>query len=141
MSRTKATILCVHDRWNGLVDHKILLEENGYKVLEATDSSDGLRLFLSHRVDAVIVDQGISGMHGDAVAAEMKLLKWQVPIILLCPHGAVPNSKLKSVDTFLSKCQPPKILLSTLKDLLDGRSIPFFSRWLNQWNNRNQELR
>ncbi|MFY9910070.1 MAG: response regulator [Candidatus Sulfotelmatobacter sp.] len=141
MSRAKATILCVHDRWNGLIDRKILLEENGYKVLEATDCSEGLRLFLSHRVDAVILDYQMARMHGHLVAAEMKLLKWQVPIILLSASGPLPDGKLKSVDTCLSKSQAPRILLSTLKDLLDGRSKPFFSRWFDQWKGRNQEIR
>src|SRR5436305_2935003 len=32
-------------------------------------------------------------------------------------YGPLPANKLKSVDTFLSKSQPPKILLSTLKGL------------------------
>jgi CheY-like chemotaxis protein len=119
----------------------MLLEENGYKVLEATDSSEGLRLFLSHRVDAVILDYQMARMHGDVVAAEMKLLKWHVPIILVSAYGPLPNSKLKSVDTFLSKSQPPRIVLSTLKDVLDGRSKPFFYRWLDQWKGLNQELK
>ena len=141
MSHAKATILCVHDRWNGLIDRKMLLEENGYEVLEATDSSEGLRLFLSHRVDAVVIDHGISGMHGDAVAAEMKLLKWHVPIVLISSCGPPPNGKLKSADAFLTASQSPKLLLSTVKNLLDGRSVPFFYRWLDQWKGRNQELR
>jgi CheY-like chemotaxis protein len=141
MSRAKATILCVHDRWNGIVDRRILLEENGYKVLEATDCSEGLRLFLAHRVAAVILDYEMARMHGHLVAAEMKLLKWHVPILLLSALGPLPNSKLKSVDALLSKSQPPEILLSTLQDLLDGWQKPFFYRWFDQWKGRNQEIR
>jgi len=36
MLPAKATILCIDDHWNGLIGRKMLLEENGYKVLEAT---------------------------------------------------------------------------------------------------------
>jgi CheY-like chemotaxis protein len=141
MSRGKATILCVDDHWNELISRKMLLEKNGYKVLEATDGSEGLQLFLSHPVDAVILDYQMPGMSGDVVAAEMKLLKPHVPIMLLSAYGPLPNNKLKSVDVFLSKSQPPRILLSTLRDVLDGWSKPFFYRWLHQWRGRNQEAR
>ena len=56
MSRLKATILCIDDHWNGLIGRKILLENNGYKVLEATGGDEGMKLFLSHPVDAVVLD-------------------------------------------------------------------------------------
>lgn len=141
MSRPKATILCVDDHWNGLISRKIFLEKNGYTVLEATDGSEGLRLFLSHQVDAVILDYQMPGMSGAVVATEMKQLKSNVPIMMLSSYGPLPKSKLKSVDVLLSKSQPPRFLLSTLKGLLDGWSKPFFYRWLHQWKGRNQEVR
>ena len=49
----------------------------------------------------------------------------------------LPKKKLRSVDSFLTKSQPPNILLSTLQGLLDDNK-PFFSRWLWQWKNRNK---
>ena len=36
ISRLKATILCVDDHWSGLIGRKMLLESDGYEVLEAT---------------------------------------------------------------------------------------------------------
>ena len=141
MARAKATILCVDDHWNGLIARKMLLEKNGYKVLEATDGSEGLRLFLSHPVDAVILDYQMPGTSGDVVAAHMKSFKPQVPIVLLSAFGPLPTNKLKSVDSFLSKSQPPRVLLSTLHELLNGWSKPFFHRWLDQWRGRNQGVR
>ncbi len=137
MPRPKATILCIDDHWNGLVGRKMLLEENGYEVLEATGGPEGLKLFLSHSVDAVVLDYQMPGMNGDVVAAKMKRARSQVPIMLLSAYGPLPESKLKSVDTFLSKSQPPATLLSTLHDLLDDRSKPFFQRWLGNWRRRN----
>ena len=141
MTRAKATILCVDDHWNGLIGRKMLLEQNGYRVLEATDGSEGLRLFLSRPVDAVILDYQMPGMNGDVVAAEMKLLKPDVPIMLLSAYGPLPKNKVKAVDSILSKSQSPRVLLSTLHDLLNGWSKPFFYRWLDQWKGRNQGIR
>ena len=141
MSERKATILCIDDHWNGLLGRKILLEDNGYEVLEATGGDEGLKLFLSHSVDAVVLDYQMPGMNGDVVAAKMKRAKSHVPIMLLSAYGPLPKSKLATVDTFLSKSQPPTILLSTLQDLLDNRPQPFFSRWLDTWRSRNEGVR
>jgi len=57
MSRRKATILCIDDHWNGLIGRKMLLEKEGYEVLEAMDGKEGLKLFLSHAVDAVVLER------------------------------------------------------------------------------------
>ena len=141
MSRPKATILCIDDHWNGLIGRKLFLESNGYEVLEATGGDEGLKLFKSHSVDAVVLDYQMPGMNGDVVAAKMKRVKSYVPIMLLSAYGPLPASKLKAVDTFLSKSQPPKILLSTLHDLLNGQPKPFFSRWLDTWRSRNEGVR
>src|SRR5579862_6757372 len=138
MSRRKATILCIDDHWNGLIGRKMLLEKSGYEVLEASGGDDGLKLFRSRPVDAVVLDYQMPGMSGDVVAAKMKSINSQVPIMLLSAYGPLPPKKLRAVDSFVSKSQPPTILLSTLQGLLGGQHKPFFSRWLDQWKNRNQ---
>jgi CheY-like chemotaxis protein len=141
MSGLKATILCIDDHLNGLIGRKMLLENDGYEVLEATGGDEGLKLFLSHPVDAVVLDYQMPGMNGDVVAAKMKRVKSHVPIMLLSAYGPLPNRKLQAVDTFLSKSQPPKILLSTLRDLLDKQPKPFFSRWLEMWRKHNEGVK
>ena len=138
MSRAKARILCIDDHWNGLIARKMLLEASGYQVLEATGGDEGLKLFLSHVVDAVVIDYQMPGMNGDVVAAKMKRINAHVPIMLLSAYGPLPTSKLSSVDSFLSKSQPASILLSSLKDMLADRHKPFFRRWLTHWKSRNQ---
>jgi len=138
MSRAKATILCIDDHWNGLIGRKMLLEQNGYEVLEACGGDEGLKLFLSRNVDAVVLDYQMPGMNGDVVAEKMKRINSHVPIMLLSAYGPLPKSKLRAVDSFLTKSQPPKILLSKLQGLLGDQHKPFFSRWIDQWKNRNQ---
>ena len=141
MSRVKPTILCIDDHWNGLIRRKMFLEQNGYQVLEATNGPEGLEIFASKPVDAVILDYQIPGMSGDVVAAKMKSISPQVPILLLSAYGPLPKAKLKKVDAFLSKMQPPMILLSTLQQMLDGAPKPFFYRWLYDWKQRAQGAR
>ena len=137
ISRRKATILCIDDHWNGLIGRKMLLEKSGYEVLEASGGDEGLKLFRTRPVDAVVLDYQMPGMSGDVVAAKMKRINSQIPIMLLSAYGPLPKHKLSSVDSFLSKSQPPTILLSTLQQML-GASKPFFSRWLDHWKSRNQ---
>jgi response regulator RpfG family c-di-GMP phosphodiesterase len=138
MARAKATILCIDDHWSGLIGRKMLLEQSGYQVLEASGWDDGLKLFRSKPVDAVVLDYQMPGMRGDVVAAKMKSINSRVPIMLLSAYGPLPKNKLRSVDTFLSKSQPPEILLSTLHALLENQHKPFFSRWLGLWKSRIQ---
>ena len=140
MFRRKATILCIDDHWNGLIGRKMLLEQSGYEVLEASGGDDGLKLFRTRPVDAVVLDYQMPGMNGDVVAAKMKRINARVPIMLLSAYGPLPENKLKAVDSFVSKSQPPKIMLSTLEDLLEGKPKPFFSRWLDHWKSRNQAV-
>jgi CheY-like chemotaxis protein len=141
MSRLRKTILCIDDDWNGLIGRKMFLERNGYEVLEASGGNEGLKLFLTHPVDAVVLDYQMPGMNGDVVAAKMKRIKSHIPILLLSAYGPPPGRKLESVDTFLTKSREAQVLLSTLQDLLTSRPRPFFYQWFDNWRGRNQAVR
>jgi CheY-like chemotaxis protein len=136
MARQKR-ILCIDDHWSGLIGRKMLLEQKGYEVLEATGGSEGLKLFLSQDVDAVVLDYQMPDMNGAVLAAKMKKARSKVPIILLSAHSPLPKRKLQSVDKFMSKSESPDAFLSTVNDVLTAHSKPFFSRWLDGWKRRN----
>ena len=135
--RPQATILCIDDDWSSLIGRKLLLENTGYRVLHATTAEEGLRLFLSHAIDAVVLDYQIPGTDGAVVAAQMRSMKAHVPIVLLSAYGPLPEKKLRFVDKFVSKSQKPAVVLSSLNSLLARRDKPFFYRWLDQWKIRN----
>lgn len=139
--RLKPTILCIDDHWSGLIGRKMLLEKSGYEVLEATNAEDGLRLFRSRVIDAVVVDYQMPGTDGAAVASRIKSMNTNVPIMLLSAYGPLPKKKLQSVDKFLSKSQPPSELLCELQNLLSDREKSFFHRWLVQWKSRNRPVK
>ena len=61
MSRLKTKILCIDDHWNGLIGRKMLLEKNGYEVLQASGGDEGLKLFRSNTVDAVVLNYQMPG--------------------------------------------------------------------------------
>src|SRR5437016_4550641 len=114
MSRLRKTVLCIEDHWDELIARKMLLESNGYRVLEAMGVDEGLALFRTHHVDVVVLEYQTPGMSGDVLAARMKRTKPHLPILLLSAYGPLPEKKLEAVDAFLTKSQGGKVLLSTL---------------------------
>ena len=131
----KPTILCVDDELNGLTGREFLLRQHGYNVMITTSSHQGLRLLQSVAVDAVILDYRMPEMMGDVLAARMKRLKPDVPIMLLSAHDHLPQAALRSTDIFLSKSAPPSEFVVAVDNLLSARAT-FFHRWLQNWKRR-----
>ena len=101
----KPLILCVDDTPSLLEGQKMLLEENGYRVLTATNGPDAVEVFVSHSVDLVILDYHMPGMNGVVAAARMKDAKPDVPIALLSGDEDVASSDLEAIDCFCSKSE------------------------------------
>jgi CheY-like chemotaxis protein len=83
MEKQMAIILCIDDDVAGLEARKELLEISDYEVLIAQSGEQGLRLFVSHPIDAVVLDYEMPGMNGDRVARKMRRVKPDVPILML----------------------------------------------------------
>jgi CheY-like chemotaxis protein len=64
----KPVVLCVDDDLDGLIGREALLRQNGYNVLISTSPREGLRLFSSCHIDAVVLDYAMPEMCGDALA-------------------------------------------------------------------------
>ncbi len=120
-----ATILCIDDEEPGLVVRKLLLEEAGYKVLTARSGAEGIRLFKSSSVDAVVLDYWMSGMNGVAVARELKRLNPDLPIIILSAYGTLLDETLGLAEVWIRKGEEdPQYLLSQVSELLNRRKTP-----------------
>jgi CheY-like chemotaxis protein len=131
----KPTILCVDDEVNVLTGREWLLRQHGYDVVVTTSGTQSLDLLRSAAVDAVILDYRMPEMMGDVVAARMKQLKPEVPIMMLSAQDALPPTALRASDAFLSKSVPPNQFVNAVDDLLAARS-PFFYRWWQSWKRR-----
>lgn len=135
MEKQKAIILCIDDDGAGLEARKELLEISDYEVLTAQSGEQGLGLFVSHPIDAVVLDYKMPGMNGDRVARQMRRVKPDVPILMLSGYSELPLSELSCVDAFLSKGESWSTVVSTLDRLLNLRSL-FFARWLEGWKHQ-----
>jgi CheY-like chemotaxis protein len=108
------TILCIDDDDSVLSYHRALLERRGYDVLTAASGRRGLQLAEVCPVAAVIVDYHMPEMNGHEVAAEIKRIRPQVPIVMVSSDDAVPAQALNAVDAFVSKDEVARRLLSVL---------------------------
>jgi len=119
-SRARGLILCVDDYENILEGWELLLKSVGYQVLTARNGASALELFTSHSVDEVILDYQLAETTGDVVANEMKVIKPNVPILLLSGNGELSQEKLLAVDRFLPKGGSTAIFLATIEALLSS---------------------
>jgi len=118
MIQNSHLILCVDDEFVGLKVRKLLLERAGYRVLAATDGLSGLQIFENERIEAVILDYSMPGMHGGEVAARMRQLKPQIPILLLSAYVGLPTEVTSLVDLYMTKGEGAPVLLQKLESLL-----------------------
>ena len=115
-----ATILCIDDEPKGLIVRKMLLESHGYEVVTATNGREGLALFASNPIRAVVVDYAMPEMNGDEVAASLKRLDPSVKIILYSAYVDLPEEVLRWVDAYAIKGDHPKTLVAAVQQLLAG---------------------
>ncbi len=112
------TVLCVDDEKVGLRVRKILLESHGFKVLIASSGEQGLQLFEKHHVDLVVLDYYMPQLNGGDVAAEMRRLRPEVPIIFLSAYFSLPSSHLELANAFITKGDPPDVLIEKIEQLV-----------------------
>lgn len=112
---SNSTLLCIHRDPAQLS----LLQENGYDLVTATSGSDGLRLFVSRPVDAIVIDYHLGLLDGAVVAAEIKRIRPGVPIVMLADSLELPSDALKSADALVVKSDGAHFLLATVHFILN----------------------
>jgi len=118
MARRQKTLLCIDDNQSSLKICKMVLEDFGYKVLTASNAREGLEIFASHVIDAVVLDYQMPEMNGELVAAEMRRMKPRVPILMLSGWVSLPESALRIVDEYVAKGDPVEFMLLAVQRLL-----------------------
>lgn len=110
-------ILSVDDEPGILVSRRLILENEGYEVLSASDGEQALRMFAEQPVDLVLLDYVMPGIDGGVVAKEIRNHNPRVPIVFITA-SPVNEQSLGCVDCFISKGDGPELLLTKIKQLL-----------------------
>jgi CheY-like chemotaxis protein len=111
-------VLCIDDRTPTAEVRKLILECEGYKVLMASNGRSGLASFARHSVDLVVLDYDLPNMNGATVAAKMRELKPQVPIVIFSGYTMPPAGVKRLVDAYITKGEHPNVLLDCVDELL-----------------------
>jgi DNA-binding response OmpR family regulator len=114
---TNPTLLCINRDPAQLRS----LQENGYHLLTATNGHDGLRLFASQPVDAIVLDYRLGLLDGALVANEIKRVQPTMPIVMLADNLELPYGALNSVDALVTKSDGAHFLWATVHFVLNVR--------------------
>jgi CheY-like chemotaxis protein len=119
-----AVILCIDDRRTEaeLDLLKRVLETAGYYVLAATSAHKALDIFYKNKVDLVLTEHiRLTAFGIPSIAAKMKALKPEIPIVIYSSRLAEPYGEMRFADIFLTKLISRNALLCTIHELLDKR--------------------
>jgi DNA-binding response OmpR family regulator len=111
---TQSTLLCIHRD----PDQLLHLEQKGYRLVTATCGNEGLRLLMSQAVDAVVIEYHLGLLDGAVVASEIKQVRPQIPIVMVCDNLELPVDALKSVDAIVIKSDGQHFLVATIHFIL-----------------------
>ncbi len=120
MKDGKYVILCIDDDEDVLYSLRVVLEKNGYSVLEAFSAEEGLKEYKKHKPDLIIVDLMMESVDaGRNFAKELKLLDNKAPVFMLSSVGNSLVANINFSDLGLNgvfqKPIEPDTLIATLR--------------------------
>jgi two-component system cell cycle sensor histidine kinase/response regulator CckA len=97
------------------------LELHGYQIIEASDGSAALKLADENQFDLLLTDVMMPGMLGPALAAEVRRLHPDLPVLFMSGHSdeIVRDGLLDPATPFLPKPFTPAQLAQKVRDALD----------------------
>jgi DNA-binding response OmpR family regulator len=98
------------------------LREQGYELVTAINGSEGLRLFMSRPVDAIVLEYHLGLLDGATVAGAIKQVRPEVPIVMLTDDLELPDGALKSVDAVVTKADGAHFLWATVHFVLNVKT-------------------
>jgi DNA-binding response OmpR family regulator len=116
---TNPTLLCIRRDPAQLCS----LQENGYRLLTATNGHDGLRLFASQPVDAIVLDYHLGLLDGAVVANEIKRVRPTIPIVVVADDLELPYDALNSVDALVTRSDGAHFLWAAVHFVLNVKPV------------------
>jgi CheY-like chemotaxis protein len=136
METRSDTILLAEDDEIVRESLRLLLEANGFALLEARDGAEALRIFRTHQgtIDLLITDLAMPKMNGRELVERVKVFRPDLPVMYISGKTSSPLMKqviLHEGAHFLSKPFSYKKLVQKVQELLEGRAEPGAATHIN----------
>lgn len=120
-----------------------ILTYEGFKVSEASDGEEGLKVFLEKNFDVVLCDIKMPKMDGLEFLTKATEKNPDVPVIMISGHGTIEtavDAVKKGAYDYVAK--PPDLnrLLITIRNALDKNNLSKETKVLKRRVNRVQEI-
>lgn len=119
----KKTILVVEDNPKNMRLMRMILNANGYNVLEATDGEEGLKMAQEGRPDLIVLDIQLPKMEGTEVAKRLRAMPEfdGIPLIALTAYAMKGDQERileAGFDSYMSKPIDTRELPSLVAQML-----------------------
>ncbi len=128
-SDTQRTIVTVEDSPTQSMQIQLLLEEAGFKVVDASNGKDGLEKVRAHKPDLVLTDLEMPEMNGYEMCAAIREDESirHIPVIMLTtlsePEDIIRGMSVQA-DCYVTKPYDDEFLLSKINDVLESPLVP-----------------
>jgi len=116
MTSRPRPVLIVDDDVETLAVERQLLAENGFRVVEAHDGEEALRVVQDDPPAVVVLDVQMPGMDGPSFARELRMALRRVPLVILT---GVPDPRHEAdrcnAEAYLSKPFDAQELVSVVR--------------------------
>lgn len=121
----KPKILCVDDQVENLRVRAMLLEQFGCEVVQVQDHQSTLREVTEDGIDLIVIDYHLAqGATGEEIARDVRVMRPELPLVMLTGDSKLPDSASQSVDAVLIKgASNPRALLDLIEKLLPGAQL------------------
>ena len=143
MAKASGNILIVDDERSIRKTLNEILSYEGFKIDEAGDGEEGLKLFSDKIYDVVLCDIKMPKIDGLEFLVKANEVNADVPVIMISGHGTIEtavDAVKKGAFDYVSK--PPDLnrLLITIRNAIDKNSLSTEAKTLKKKINRVQEM-
>src|SRR5215471_15090293 len=143
MAKLSGNILIIDDERSIRKTLNEILSYEGFKIEEATDGEEGLKLFSEKTYDVVLCDIKMPKLDGLEFLVKAGEINSDVPVIMISGHGTIEtavDAVKKGAYDYVAK--PPDLnrLLITIRNALDRSSLNKETKTLRRRINRVDEM-
>src|ERR1700760_3813544 len=143
MAKLSGNILIIDDERSIRKTLNEILSYEGFKVDEATDGEEGLKMFSDKTYDVVLCDIKMPKIDGIEFLVKAGEINGDIPVIMISGHGTIEtavDAVKKGAYDYVAK--PPDLnrLLITIRNALDKSSLSTETKTLRRKINRVEEM-